>query len=99
MRVRWVISDDGSMSPDEVIVLFFAAVFDAVFWARFYVALHGKSRLYRNAWHVRLLGLTPPLLVSLLLFVLLSWADPIVRGSVGYLLLFALVARRGWRSC
>jgi hypothetical protein len=91
VRVQWVMSDDGSMSGDETLVLVAATGFTLIYFARFYAALRGASRLYKNAWQIRLLGLTPPLLVALLFRALLSWADPIVRESLGYLLLFSLV--------
>jgi hypothetical protein len=79
------------MSGDETLVLIVSAVLAFPFWTRFYRALVGVSRLYRNALQVRLLGALPAILTLLLLAVLLKWADPVVQGSVGYLLLFTLV--------
>src|SRR5688572_9490133 len=79
------------MSGDETLVLIVSAVLAFPFWTRFYRALVGVSPLYRNARQVRLLGSVPAVLVLLLLVVLLKWADPVVSGSVAYLLLFVFV--------
>jgi uncharacterized membrane protein YjfL (UPF0719 family) len=79
------------MSGDEALVLVGSAVLAFPFWKRFYGALDGVSPLYRNARQVRLLGALPVVLTLLLLGGLLKWADPVVQGSVGYLLLFMFV--------
>jgi hypothetical protein len=89
--MEWVISDDGSMGDDEGFVLFAATVAFFWFWPRFYWSLMRASSLYRNAPERLALGLTPLLSLAMILRVLLSWSDPIVRGSLGYVLLFALV--------
>lgn len=79
------------MSDDEKLVLIVAFVEVLLYYWLFYGALLCVSDLYRNKREIRLLGSTPLLLSSGLLWLLRTWADPIVQGSVGYLLLFSLV--------
>jgi uncharacterized membrane protein YjfL (UPF0719 family) len=77
------------MGDDEVFAMAVALAFALFTLWPFYRALDGSSALYRNAREVKLLGFAPLALVPLLV-VLLNFADPVVQGSVGYILLFLL---------
>jgi uncharacterized membrane protein YjfL (UPF0719 family) len=78
------------MGDDEVLAMGVAGAFALFTLWPFYRALAGSSALYRNAHEVRLLGFAPPVALAPLLVVLVKFADPVVRGSVGYILLFVL---------